>query len=300
MQLTTAKIITNRDIAPDIFSMTIYAPEVAATAKAGQFAMIYLDSGELLLPRPISICDAGAHHLTFVYQVVGKGTAAMAKMPAGGAVKLLAPLGKGFFTLPKSALHETRAQAHFNPCESTARSPLQKVALVGGGIGAPPLLLLAKTLKSQGAVVDVYLGFRTNPMLIDEFESVADHLYIATEDGSVGHKGNILEVLRGDCESGSAASRRKCSKDSLLAERRGLGQSPIKYDESLSCGPRPMLDALARYAHSQNTPCQLSMEERMACGLGTCVGCVLEVAGAYQKICTEGPVFYSDSIGCGH
>ncbi|MCL1787102.1 MAG: dihydroorotate dehydrogenase electron transfer subunit [Defluviitaleaceae bacterium] len=294
MQLTTAKIITNRDIAPDIFSMTIYAPEVAATAKAGQFAMIYLDSGELLLPRPISICDAGAHHLTFVYQVVGKGTGAMAKMPAGGAVKLLAPLGKGFFTLPKSALHETRAQAHFNPCESTARSPLKNVALIGGGIGAPPLLLLAKTLKNQGANVDVYLGFRTNPILIDEFESVADHLYIATEDGSVGHKGNILEVLHKN------ASITPHSLVGAATCRPHQQQNDKPYDEFLSCGPRPMLDALARYAHSQNTPCQLSMEERMACGLGTCVGCVLEVAGAYQKICTEGPVFYSDSIDCNH
>ena len=265
MQLTTAKIITNRDIAPDIFSMTVHAPEVAGTAKAGQFAMIYLNSGELLLPRPISICDAGAHHVTFVYQVVGKGTAAMARMPAGGAVKLLAPLGKGFFT-----------------CESTARSPLQKVALVGGGIGAPPLLLLAKTLKNQGANVDIYLGFRTNPILIDEFESIADRLYIATEDGSVGHKGNILEVV------------------GAQALRPHLPPNASGYNEYLACGPRPMLNALTRYAHSQNTPCQLSMEERMACGLGTCVGCVLEVAGAYQKICTEGPVFYSDSIGCSH
>jgi len=249
IKLLHAQILDNVQIAPDIFSMIVHAPEIAAAACAGQFAMIYLNNGELLLPRPISICDAGDENLRFVYQVVGKGTEAMAKMQKGENVKILAPLGKGFFT------------------GEDARTSLENVALVGGGIGTPPLLLLAKTLKAQGAKVDVFLGFRTNPILTSEFEAIADNLYMATDDGSVGHKGNIIEVLQ---------------------------MHNAQYDEILACGPRPMLDTLANYAHSKGIPCQLSMEERMACGLGTCVGCVLEVRGTYLKICTEGPVFYSE------
>ena len=255
MKLLHTQILTNTQIAPDIFSMTVHTPEIAATVYPGQFSMIYLENGELLLPRPISICDTSDENLRFVYQVVGKGTEAMAKLQKGENVKILAPLGKGFFT------------------GQDARTPLKNVALVGGGIGTPPLLLLAKALKMQGTKMDTYLGFRNNPILIEDFESVVNNLHIATEDGSVGHKGNILEVLQSQNQD---------------------------YDEILACGPRPMLDALANYAHSKSIPCQLSMEERMACGLGTCVGCVLKVSGTYLKICTEGPVFYSDNISCQH
>jgi dihydroorotate dehydrogenase electron transfer subunit len=246
-----AKIMANTEIAPGIFSMTVYAPEIE-NVHPGQFAMFYLNKGELLLPRPISVCDAGDERLRFVYHVVGKGTEAMANMQ-NSTVKILAPLGKGFFT---SAI--------------TARSSLKNVALIGGGIGTPPLLYLAKKLKEQGAKVNTFLGFRSRPILHDEFKSIVDNLHIATEDGSAGHKGNILEVLQ--------ASQNK------------------SYDEFLACGPRPMLNALAAFAHKQNIPCQLSTEERMACGIGTCVGCVLKINGTYLRICTEGPVFYSDTI----
>jgi len=255
MKLLHTQILSNAQIAPDIFSMTVHAPEIANKARAGQFAMIYLDNGELLLPRPISICDADGENLRFVYQIVGEGTKAMAKMQKGKSLKILAPLGKGFFT------------------GQEARTSLKNAALIGGGIGTPPLLLLAKTLKAQGSHVDVYLGFRNHPILVNAFENMVDNLHVATEDGSVGHKGNILEVLQSQNQT---------------------------YDEILACGPRPMLDALANYASSKAIPCQLSMEERMACGLGTCVGCVLNVNGTYLKICTEGPVFYSDNISCQH
>jgi len=251
MKLKHTNIVSNTEIAPDIFSMVVHAPEISAMAHAGQFAMIYMDKGELLLPRPISICDTEGENVRFVYQVVGAGTKVMAKMQAGTNVKMLAPLGKGFFTA------------------SNARTSLKNVAIVGGGIGTPPLLLLAKTLKAQGATVDAYLGFRQHPILESEFEAVADSVRIATEVGNTGHRGNILEVLQ------------------------ALHTS---YDEILACGPRPMLNALADYAHAKNIPCQISTEERMACGLGTCVGCVLKVQGSNVRICTEGPVFYSDEV----
>jgi len=253
MTYNQAQIVSNNEIAPDIYCMIVNMPEIAKTTQAGQFVMVYLKNGELLLPRPISICnvDENRSTISLVYQVVGKGTKIMSNMRMNKTIKLLGPLGKGFYT------------------GKHARTPMKKVALVGGGIGTPPLLLLAKTLNAQGAVVDAYLGFRNQPILVDEFTKTVDNLQIATDSGSVGHHGNILEVLQSSGE---------------------------KYDEILSCGPRPMLNALANYANSTNTPCQLSMEERMACGLGTCVGCVLKVHGTYTRICTEGPVFYSDEV----
>lgn len=256
MKYIDVQIVSNDQIASDIFSMTVHTPDITASVLPGQFAMVYLSSGELLLPRPISVCDANNGELRLVYQVVGMGTKAMSKFNPGELMQILAPLGKGFFTKNRGA-----------------RTPLNKVALVGGGIGTPPLLLLAKTLKSQGSQVDAYLGFRSDPILINDFKNVVDNLHIATDNGSVGHHGNVLEIIQ---------------------------QQKTNYDEFLACGPRPMLNALADYAHSKKIPCQLSMEERMACGIGTCVGCVLEVSGTYQKICTEGPVFYSDDISHKH
>jgi len=274
MKYVNVQIVSNDQIAPDIFSMTVSAPDIAASVLPGQFAMIYLPNGELLLPRPISICDASGGQLRFVYHVVGAGTKVMSRFNPGEPVQILAPLGRGFFT--KISGQKTCACIVDDcgcPMSGGARTPLSKVALVGGGIGTPPLLFLAKTLKSQGSQVDAYLGFRNNPILTSEFETTADNLHIATDDGSTGHKGTILEVIQAQ-------------------------NAP--YDEILACGPRPMLNALARYATSRNIPCQISTEERMACGLGTCVGCVLKVSGTYQRICIEGPVFYSDDISCQH
>jgi len=250
-QYLTVEIQANKKIATDIYAMKLHAPSFAATVHPGQFLMLYLPNGELLLPRPISICDADNENITLVYQVVGAGTRVMAEMKPGDFVKILAPLGKGFL-LGKDS-----------------RVPVGTIALVGGGIGVAPLLLLAKTLSQQGRVLDVYLGFRSDPFLVEEFREYAYNIYIATDDGSHGHKGNIIGRL---------------------------DNRAVSYDEFMACGPRPMLTALHEYSVKYKYDTQVSMEERMACGLGTCVGCVLEVEGTNIRICTEGPVFYSDQI----
>ena len=259
MPLTEAEILSNYTIAKEIFQMQLRAPEIAANAKPGQFVMVYLDSGQFMLPRPISICDANPHTavITLVYQVVGGGTKIMSEKQAGSKIKLLAPLGNGFY----------------NP-----KSKCKKVALVGGGIGTAPLFLLAKHVKyfnssdiideqfnSPGIIVDVYLGFRDEPIPISEFASLADRLFIATEDGSTGHHGRILDIL-----------------------------NESEYDEIFACGPIPMLRALQSKVGKITT--QLSLEERMGCGIGTCVGCVVKVENTYTRICCEGPVFYSSEV----
>ncbi|MCL2577118.1 MAG: dihydroorotate dehydrogenase electron transfer subunit [Defluviitaleaceae bacterium] len=240
-----AEIIENKSISREIFSMKIRMGDLK-NARAGQFVMVYLEKGEMLLPRPISICDIDSNTLEIVYQVVGKGTKVMSEMLPGQCLKILGPLGNGFKI-------ETG----------------QRVALVGGGIGVPPLFLLAKTLVANGMKVNAYLGFRTAPILAERFQTVAENVFIATEDGSVGHRGFITEILQSSNE---------------------------KYDEIFACGPLPLLRALAEFSQATEIPCQVCMEERMACGLGTCVGCVVRVGESYVRICTEGPVFSANEV----
>ena len=247
-------VIKNTPISYNTYLMELEAPDLAPHIKPGQFAMVYTSNPATLLPRPISIADASDTTITFVYQVVGSGTTEMTRLQQGNTAKILAPLGKGFF---------------LKGGETKIRSQQNKVAIVGGGIGIAPLLLLAKKLKAQGSIVEGYFGFRDTPIMQDLFEPLLDRIYIATEVGHTGHRGNVVDIL--------------------------YALNPT-YDEVLACGPKPMLDALHIYTATKFIPTQVSMEERMACGLGTCVGCALKVAGTNIRICTEGPVFYSDQL----
>ena len=241
MEYITAEILTNKNIAPEIFSMTLKTP--AIQPKPGQFAMLYLSN--LLLPRPISICDFDNETVTLVYQTVGVGTKIMSELKPTETIKLLAPLGNGFY-LP------------------TPEVPYKNPALVGGGIGTPPLLYLAKTLAASGIKPDIYLGFRSHPILTEEFKPFANKIHISTDDGSQGHHGKITDILKND------------------------------YDQIMACGPSPLLKALKPF--NQGTKIQLSLEERMGCGIGTCVGCVVKAGENYVRICCEGPVFYSNEV----
>jgi len=230
--------------------MVLHAPEIAATARPGQFVMVYLERGDLLLPRPISICDAdaGAGTVEIVYQVVGKGTAALAQITAGH-VNILGAQGNGF--------------------DTEGMSP-GTVAIVGGGIGTPPLLFLAKKLAEAGISADVFLGFRDAPILVERFREVVEPLggkvRVASESGSHGIRGYVTELFT-------------------------INAQTENYTKVFACGPAPMLRALAEISRAESIPCQVSVEERMACGLGTCVGCVVQVGGNYVRVCTEGPVF---------
>ena len=138
--------------------------------------------------------------------------------------------------------------------------------LVGGGIGVPPLLETAKRLDCKSKIA--VLGFRSNPFLVNEFARVCDRVYVTTDDGSEGFKGNVVQLME---------------KENLTA------------DMIYSCGPKIMLKFLSEYAMKNNIPCQVSMEERMACGIGACVGCVVEIkegdGTTYKKVCKDGPVF---------
>ena len=217
----TAIIIRQEEIADDIYSMWLRTEHIAAHAKAGQFVSVYCNEGSRLLPRPISICEIDRKDgaIRLVYRVAGKGTAEFSGMRTGMQLKVVGPLGNGFPQKNKKAF------------------------LIGGGIGIPPMLELAKELDCEKQIV---LGFRDELFLLEDFRN-RGQIYIATEDGSAGTEGNVLDAIR---------------------------ENGLDADIIYACGPTPMLRAIKEYAAEQNIECWISMEERMACGIGACLACV--------------------------
>lgn len=251
-----AKVISQKEISPGIFDLRLQTENIAKEAVPGQFVSVYTNDRSRLLPRPISICEAdiGTGVLRLVYRVTGKGTGTeeFSLAGEGATFRVEGPLGNGFsLDVPKN----------------------ETVMLVGGGIGIPPLLETAKRLDAECRIV---LGYRDSSLFLKkEFEQYGD-VYIATEDGTAGIRGNVLDVIR---------------------------QSDIKADRIYSCGPKPMLRALAAYAEEKNIPCFVSMEERMACGIGACLACVCKSREKdahtnvhNKRICKEGPVFLSTEV----
>lgn len=247
-----AKVCSNIQIATNIFDMTVSADNIAQAAKAGQFVNLYTKSDDTILPRPISIAEINISDGTIrlIYAVVGKGTSEFSKLKSGDFIDMTGPLGTGF----------------------DIKDEFNEYIIIAGGIGTPPMIELAKNLNGN---ITAYLGFRDIPILIDDFEKLGVKVYIATDSGNIGFKGNNIDFLR--------------SKNQI-AQR------------AYACGPKPMLRAAAKWSSDTNIPLQVSMEERMACGIGACVGCVCKtkVKGSedwqHTKVCSNGPVFWSDEV----
>ncbi len=250
------KVLSQECIADGIFSMWIET-KAALSAKPGQFISMYTQDKSKLLPRPISICeaDAGRGRLRGVYRVTGEktGTEQFSRLAEGDGLEIIGPLGNGF------------------PLE---RGVGKRVILTGGGIGVPPVLELAKRMDCREKLI--VAGYRNSQTFLkDEFEANGK-LYISTEDGSAGVKGNVLDAIR---------------------------ENGIEADVIFACGPSPMLRALKAYAAEKGIECYLSLEERMACGIGACLACV---CGSKEKdshtnvmnkrICKDGPVFLSTEV----
>jgi len=244
-------IISQEKIAEGVYDMWLRTEEIATHAKAGQFVSVYCNDGTKLLPRPISICEVNKEEkaLRLVYRVAGGGTAEFSQMKAGETLRILGPLGNGFTLGEKSAF------------------------LIGGGIGIPPMLQLAKELNCKKQIV---VGYRNDELfLADELKQYGE-VIVATEDGSVGTKGNVLDAIR---------------------------ENGLKADVIYACGPTPMLRALKQYAAENDIECWISMEERMACGIGACLACVCKSKEKdhhtnvnNKRICKEGPVFRAEEV----
>ncbi|WP_026667841.1 dihydroorotate dehydrogenase electron transfer subunit [Butyrivibrio sp. AE2005] len=249
-----AKVLSQKLLADGIYDMWLETP-FAGDVNPGQFVGVYPVNKSTLLPRPISICEVDAEKsaIRLVYRVVGSGTAEFALYQPGDYINVLGPLGNGF------------------PLEAAEG---KKVVVMGGGIGVPPLLETAKRLSSED--VSAVMGYRNSEtFLSDEFSKYAK-MYIATEDGSVGTKGNVIDAMK--------------------AEK-------IECDVIFACGPMPMLRAIKAYASEVGAKAYLSLEERMACGVGACLGCICKTKEIDDhshvhnaRICTDGPVFDADDL----
>lgn len=251
-----AGVLSQRMIAPDIYDMWL-STDMAEEAGAGQFVGVYTNNASNLLPRPISICEVDKEKkaIRLVYRIAGKGTKEFAAWQQGQQVDLLGVLGNGF---------------------PVAEGTGKKTVLMGGGIGIPPMLQLARELSASGSDVTIILGYRDSQLFLKEDLEKYGKVYVAAEDGSVGTKGNVLTVME---------------------------ERQIMADVIMACGPMPMLRAIKSYTQAQQIPAYISLEERMACGVGACLGCVCKTAykDAHShvhnaRICTDGPVFLAGEV----
>lgn len=275
-----AVVVDQNALGRGIYDLTLKTTNIAKAAKAGQFVSVYSNDKSKLLPRPISLCgiDRDEDTIRLVYRVTGEntGTEEFSKLVMGDKIRILGPLGNGFTV-----------------------EPGKKAFLIGGGIGVPPMLQLAKDINS--GVVDtntqekgqteekqinghgkkicdmnIIMGYRDeNTFLLDEFKEQADS-FVATEDGSVGTKGNVIDAIK---------------------------ENGLEADVIYACGPMPMLRALKAYAMEHDMECYVSMEERMACGIGACLACVCKTKDKdahsnvnNKRICKEGPVFNAKEV----
>ncbi len=234
-------IVENKHLTEAVMEMKLVGDTSAVTA-SGQFVNIQL-AGKFLR-RPISVCDCAGGTLTLLYKIVGEGTRQMSGMLPGERLDLLTGLGNGY--------HLSLA----------GDAPL----LIGGGVGVPPMYLLAKELIKMGKTVTVILGFNTADEIFyeEEFKDIGCRVYVTTADGSYGTRGYVTDVMKN-----------------------------LNYSYFYTCGPEPMLKAVYR---ASVTSGQFSFEERMGCGFGACMGCSCKTVTGYKRICKEGPVLEKEEI----
>lgn len=240
MKQSVFEIIENTPLTENVYKMVLKG-DVSEITAPGQFVNIKLEG--LYLRRPISVCDIACDTLTIIYKVVGKGTKQMSEM-VGGKLDVLTGLGNGYDL-------------------SVAG---EKPVLLGGGVGVPPMYLLAKKLIAEGKKVSVVLGFNTKSEVFyeNEFKALGADVTVTTVDGSYGVKGFVTDALKS-----------------------------IEYTYFYTCGPEPMLKAV--YSASV-TSGQMSFEKRMGCGFGACMGCSCKTKYGYKRICRDGPVLEREEI----
>lgn len=247
-----AKIIKTGCLGTWVYEIWFETSDIAKAAKPGQFISVYSADGSRLLPRPISICAIVDNKLRIVYRTVGAGTKEFSSMKEGESLSIQGPLGNGY--------------------DVNATYASKDAIIFGGGIGIPPMLELAKQLNCKKQIV---LGYKDELFLNEEFEKYGT-VTIATEDGSCGTKGNVLDAVKAH---------------------------NIKGDVIYACGPMPMLRAIKAYALENNIECYISLEEKMACGIGACLACVCKSKDIddhskvhNKRVCKEGPVFNAKEV----
>ncbi len=261
------EILKNEEIQEDCFLMTLKIPSSFQSPLPGQFIMIRIAGlNDPFLSRPISIYSffRGKNYSTIelLYQVVGKGTQIMAGLIEGSQVEINGPLGNGFET----------------------RSVKKNIVFISGGIGIAPLSLLIETIRRKStdssSVMIMYSGFQSLSAVVglDKMRGICRDINVCTDDGTLGNKGFVTQHFQKDLKK-------------FTPENTSI----------FACGPKEMLRALAKILNRSKFTCQVSLEERMACGTGACMGCAVAIkdkkgALAYKRICADGPVFNLSDI----
>lgn len=241
MKQSIFTIMENTALTDTVYRMVL-SGDTSAITRPGQFVNIRLEG--FFLRRPISVCDCEENKLTLIYKVVGHGTEAMRTMVPGQTLDVLTGLGNGYDT------------------SISGNHPL----LLGGGVGVPPLYMLARELLAQGKQVTVILGFNkaAEVFYAQEFSALGAEVRVATADGSMGVKGFVTDAM-----------------------------ANIPYTHFYTCGPEPMLKAVYK---ATDTSGQFSFEARMGCGFGACMGCSCKTITGNKRICKEGPVLRKEEI----
>ncbi len=289
-----AKLVTNQEIALGIYRAEFLAPQIAERVLYGQFVHLQVPNFDgHVLRRPFSVCswDREKKTLSIIYQVVGDGTRKLAQAMPGAESMMIGPVGRGWKASPQikrgpaqtnggsAQTNDGLAQTNGDPTQTQRVSPqINKALLICGGVGVAPLLMLAKHLAISGTEVFCLLGATSADRLLcaDELRAAGVKLCIATDDGSAGHAGFCTDLIA-DNAAGA--------------------------DYVAICGPEPMemaayraLDNLPENTLAKNVLCEVSMERRMACGIGACLSCVVDTKEGKKRVCVDGPVFEMQEI----
>ena len=253
IRLEVMRVVSQEEIAPAIFELVLEG-EMVAAMKAGQFLHLRVPDDAHLLRRPISISsiDKPNNQCHLIYRVEGSGTVIFSRLKADDLLDVMGPQGNGF--------------------DLSELDDYCKVLLVGGGIGVPPLLEVAKQLHERGVEITTVLGFSTrNAVILDDQLAKYGQLYVTTDDGSYGIKGNVSVVIN---------------------------EFDNEFDAIYSCGAPGMMKFINQTFHD-HPRAYLSLESRMACGMGACYACVLKVPDSEtvsQRVCEDGPVFKTGTV----
>ena len=243
MQFYITKIISQKKIANNIYHLIVAKNDEPIVP--GQFYLLKAWDDSLPLMRPVSVFYVENNELHFLYKVVGKGTERLSALKKDAKIELLGALGNGF------------------PCNEVCG----KIALVGGGIGIPPLFETAKQLVKNGSTVDAFLGYKDEIFADEFFKKACENVFIAHEKGASGYHGYVTDIFR-----------------------------PQYYDAVFTCGPEIMMEKVKKLCISSKVPVWLSMENRMACGIGACLVCSCKTKNGMKRCCKEGPVFSGDIL----
>lgn len=261
-----ARILGNVCVGPRLHVVTLESPEIASSIEPGQFVHMKIPQMEdHILRRPFSVFarDVEAGTVEILYQVVGYGTDHLTKLEPGLGVEMIGPVGHGW----------------------TMQDEGSRALLVGGGVGAAPLFMHCEALVAAGVDVDVVLGAQTHVALVcrerymdvlSERGEAGDHVRCATDDGTFGRAGFCTSLVEEALDA---------------AEAEGAS-----YDYLAVCGPEPLMKIVSEIAKRHHVACELSMEKRMACGVGACLSCVVETTSGKRRSCVDGPVFRAEEV----